>query len=309
MSVMKVRPVLTALWLAAALLPAAAAWAHPHPDAQAGAAAGEALPERSDASKFLRFVDDDVGGGELQTSVVRYKNATGQHVDLIGAVHVGDRAYYRTLDRRFEDYDALLYELVMPEGERPPRMGARREPADANLISMLQQMMKTVLELDFQLDGIDYRAENFVHADLSAERFAELQTERGEGFLELLIRSLLNPPPAGEAQPMTLNDLMLAFQAPDRARQLKLLFAQQMRQMDQMLAMLEGPDGSVIVTERNKRALEVLQEQLQAGAEDVGIFYGAAHLPDMEQRLRAMGFEQAGEPEYLTAWDMTADEE
>src|SRR5687768_15113098 len=50
--------------------------------------------EASSEAKFLRFEDDPTGGGTLQTSIVRYANDDGATVDLIGAVHVGDRAYY-----------------------------------------------------------------------------------------------------------------------------------------------------------------------------------------------------------------------
>ena len=37
-------------------------------------------------------------------------------VDLIGAVHIGDIAYYDELNKQFTQYDALLYELVAPPG-------------------------------------------------------------------------------------------------------------------------------------------------------------------------------------------------
>ncbi len=57
----------------------------------------------------------------MQTAVVRYTNkaAAGKdpvQVDLIGAVHIADPAYYEKLNERFKHYDVLLYELVAPEG-------------------------------------------------------------------------------------------------------------------------------------------------------------------------------------------------
>ena len=39
----------------------------------------------------------------------------------------------------------------------------------------------------------------------------------------------------------------------------------------------------------------------------MGVFYGAAHLTGIEKLLEERGFEQVGEPVYLTAWDMTPD--
>ncbi|MEM8872750.1 MAG: hypothetical protein AAGD32_00695 [Planctomycetota bacterium] len=266
-------------------------------------------PPASDAEKFIKF-NDRGNGGELQTSIVTYRNADGVTVDLIGAVHIGDRAYFETLNDRFPAYDSLLYELVLPEGAAPPRAGGQRQfDLDASMIGNLQVLMKQALELDFQLDRIDYHKPNFVHADLDAATFTRLQQDRNETFLDLFIKAMLNPPTQEEMAQMEQLDfmeLLQAMQAPDRARQLKLLFAKQMRQMDQMTRLFDGPNGSVIIHERNNVAFEVLDKQIDAGDKHLGVFYGAAHLPHMEELLIERGFEQVGEPEYITAWDMTA---
>ena len=46
-----------------------------------------------------------------------------------------------------------------------------------------------------------------------------------------------------------------------------------------------GIDGSAVIDGRNQRAIDVLREQIDSGAKRLGIFYGAAHMPDMEGRL------------------------
>jgi len=66
---------------------------------------------------------------------------------------------------------------------------------------------------------------------------------------------------------------------------LKRVLAGQFEHMDSMMEALEGPDGSTIIAERNKVALETLKEQIAAGKLKIGIFYGAGHMPDMERRL------------------------
>ena len=56
------------------------------------------------------------------------------------------------------------------------------------------------LNLDYQLDDIDYTRPNFVHADLDAETFQQLQSERGESFAQLILTSLskaMSDPSAG----------------------------------------------------------------------------------------------------------------
>jgi len=62
----------------------------------------------------------------------------------------------------------------------------------------------------------------------------------------------------------------------------------------------------VLITERNRAALKVLRDQLNAGKKDLAIFYGAGHLADMDERLREdFGFEPVSIT-WLTAWDLTA---
>ena len=66
-------------------------------------------------------------------------------VALIGAVHIGDVAYYRQLNEYFKQYDALLYELVAPAGTVVPR---GRGTSNAHPVGLLQNGIKRLLELE-----------------------------------------------------------------------------------------------------------------------------------------------------------------
>ena len=67
---------------------------------------------------------------------------------------------------------------------------------------------------------------------------------------------------------------------------------------------LEGKEGSTLITERNKKALSVLQKQLAMGKKRIAIFYGAGHLSDMEKRLaKDFGLIRSKE-EWLDAWNL-----
>jgi hypothetical protein len=82
--------------------------------------------------------------------------------------------------------------------------------------------------------------------------------------------------------------------------------AEQFEDMEAATAVLDGPEGSTIVTERNKAALGVLKQQLELGHARIAIFYGAAHLSDMDERLAAdFHLTQSG-TKWLTAWDLAA---
>jgi hypothetical protein len=69
---------------------------------------------------------------------------------------------------------------------------------------------------------------------------------------------------------------------------------------------LEGPEGSTIITERNKVALKKLSEQIAAGKKKIAIFYGAGHLGDMEKRLAADFQLKRKDEQWLDAWNLKA---
>jgi hypothetical protein len=59
----------------------------------------------------------------------------------------------------------------------------------------------------------------------------------------------------------------------------------------------------VIISDRNAKCLRVLKKQVKRGHKMLGIFYGAAHFPDMEKRLVEKGYQQISQ-EWMTAWDV-----
>ena len=63
-------------------------------------------------------------------------------------------------------------------------------------------------------------------------------------------------------------------------------------------------NGTVILSERNKRALEILQKTITGGKKKIAVFYGAAHMPELTQKLQGLGFTQDS-TDWETAWDLT----
>src|SRR5687767_5462070 len=57
------------------------------------------------ASGFLRFVDNGVAGGRLESADVTYQNADGVTVRLASAIHIGETSYYQALAKSFEKDD------------------------------------------------------------------------------------------------------------------------------------------------------------------------------------------------------------
>ncbi len=265
--------------------------------------------------KFVRFIDEK-GGGQLETAVVTYKNEAGVELKLVSAIHIGERSYFEGLAKDFDAEDAVLYELVKEKGADLPGPAAIRRKAEAgegggHPIGELQRFLKSTLNLEYQLDIIDYTKKNFVHADMDREAFEKAQAARGESFetmmLQQLIAAIRKPAPelaGGDDPEKMLRSLVKVITRPDMERQVKTFLARQVDQMQDAAMGLDGPGGSVILTERNKAAVKVLKETVKAGKKKVAVFYGAAHMPDLAKRVREMGFKPAGPVEWKQAWDL-----
>lgn len=224
-------------------------------------------------------------------------------IDLISAVHIGDEAYYARLNDRFDKYDVVLYELVAPKGQRPAQ---RRNPN--NPLAFLQLGAGELLELEHQLEGVDYKKENFVHADMSPADIQKSMNKRGESVLKIVLRALAADAPPQQQQdlkdmPKDLDGFMKMMLSPDRAVRLKRMMASQFENIDDQMAVL-FPQGSTIIEERNKVALKVLKEQITSGKKKIAIFYGAGHMKDMAARLKKDFRAKQYENEWITAWDL-----
>ena len=255
--------------------------------------------------KFLRFAEGEHTGGRLETSIVTYRNEAGATVRLVGAVHIGEKSYYEGLNDTFRGDDAVLYEMVKPKDAGIPEPN---QPAKSG-IGKFQHFLKDTLNLDFQLDDVDYSRPNFVHADLDAETFEKMQAERGESMFTLMIRQMMDAMSKGDVTTGLASDdmageLITMFCRPDGERQVKLLLARHMGDIEKSAAGLDGPNGSVILSERNKAALKVLATTLAAGKKHISVFYGAAHMASMSDTLqKEMGFKPVS-VEWRMAWDL-----
>ena len=259
--------------------------------------------------QFLRLTKDERGKPlALEVAIVRFTEVSPKNnrkpaiVDLVGAVHIGEPEYYDRLNDEFETYDVVLFEMVAPKEAAIPKsgQGKNRHP-----VAAIQNMITKMLELEYQLDGVDYQSENFLHADMSPAEFSKSMKDRGESFFGMFLRSMgyAMTQPSSNSRSSDAQLLMALFDK-NRALALKRIMAGQFQDMGGVLAILDGPDGSTLITERNKVALAVLKTQLAAGVKKVAIFYGAGHMPDMAKRLKDdFRMERKG-TRWLRAWDL-----
>ena len=246
----------------------------------------------------------------FDTAVVRFADRKKEvAVDLIAAVHIGDKEYYEELNELFKQYDSVLYELVAEEGTRINRKEIE-ERKKKNVLTGFQSGMGETLNLEFQLTHVDYTAENFVHADLSPDEFAKRVAERGD-LLQTLYRMLVHGMSKGsegaDAELKLQGRMLGTLFSSNPSLSLKRLFAREMfSQMDDSMWVIGG-DGSAIITDRNKAALKVLRERIDKGDKKIAIFYGGAHHPEFAASLKKEFRMAPVQTTWIIAWDLTSD--
>ncbi len=261
--------------------------------------------------RFLRIKEDAKGRPiAMQTSVTRYEltNDDGEKVsvDLIGVVHIGEKEYYKKLNKDFEKYDGLLYELVAPKGTIIPK-GGRGASDGLNPIAAMQKGMQQGLGLEFQLEHIDYTKDNFVHADMSPEEFGESMAKNEESIAKVIFRAM-GQSMAMQGAGQGGNDIAMlrALISGDKLA-LRRQAADQIRNMEGGMNIFKGKEGSTIIDHRNAKCMEVLRKEMAVGKKKLAIFYGAGHLPDMERRLESDFQIKSGAQYWYDAWKLKKD--
>lgn len=295
------------LFIAAAILassPVSATAAGPKPPSDA--AVNPAQQPAFEPSRFIRVVRDAEGKpASLETATVRYASpdADDLAVDLVAVTHVGEPDYFGGLNGQLADYDAVLYELVAPEGAVP------RKGADGGMIPAL---LKSSLELEYQTERIDYTRKNFVHADLTPRQIGEKMRERGQTGLSVafdVFKSMMaeagrRAERGDEAADLDGFGLATLLLDPKGKPKLKRAFALELERAEMDEALGETA-RRMLITDRNEVVAAVLRKQIDAGRRRLAIFYGAGHMPDLERRLiEDFGLERQG-VQWREAWDLS----
>ena len=250
---------------------------------------------------YIRYIAAATGKDHLDTAIAHFKHGAVQ-VDLVAAIHIADVHYYKQLQRKLDAYPRLLFELVAADGQQFARTGVHSESG----LSGVQLWLRDKLGLSFQLQEIDYKRTNFVHADLSPDELMTHLKSHWVDTLGMLLRWMLS-----DAARSTNADGSIRFGglelfgalAPgaDRNLAIKRMLARELSEMGDLTGANAASDA--LIARRNEAAIATLQAQLATGVKKLGIFYGGAHMPDMQRRLEALGFARTG-TDWLVAWDM-----
>jgi len=279
--------------------------------------------DRPAQGEHLRYAPAGKQAGGLDIAVTSYVHPESRiRVALFGVVHVADAPYYERVKHELSEYDVVLYEGVKPEALTAEEWQASFNKGDGEVASLQRKLAKW-FGFRYQLDALDYTAENFVHADMTEQEFLD-----GGGGVLIPGRdagktagSTAEDPeaPAGPDYGMGQRRLTTAVNStlgvveefgeellgkPSVVRSMaRRMFAETMGTADigSALDMFPGLT-ELILTKRNEVVLERLKATLAEAPRTVAIFYGAAHMPDLEKRLvDSLGFERA-DAHWLRAW-------
>lgn len=269
-----------------------------------------AEPSDENASKepaYVRVHEDEGKPQALQTATVRFVGQPGTRydgaiVDLVGVVHIGQDEYYAELKEQLSRYQTVLYELVAPDGTRirPEDLEERR-----SILASVQTGMKDMLNLEYQLEKIDYMAENFRHADMSPDEFVKDLEERGDSVWKMVAR-MMGAGIASQAKTGGDAGLLLAMFSKDRPMKMKQAMARQLVDIELVTAGMDDANGeNTLIKGRNRKAFEILKDELDQGKDNIAVFYGAGHLPDMADRLENEFGMKPTRTTWANAWDLT----
>ena len=248
------------------------------------------------------------------------------YVDLVGAIHIAEKGYYGEINELFKEYETVVFELVSDTDDMKALMEeAKKQKQEKrswnplNIISYLQEDSAKFLKLSHQMDGIDYLAENLKRGDSGSLEFILWTIQNGDVvnfLLDAVARSFVETTPgSGEGMAVAL------LCAKDGRLAARRLFAIELADtsitdLEKEVRALKKSDSdkkqreSAIIHLRNKKAIAVVQNELDAGRKRVALFFGAAHLPDLGDHLeKDFGLKLQPETRWFKAWNLEKIEE
>lgn len=263
---------------------------------------------------FVRSIDLPEKLSAIQTRTVEYRprSGAGPGIVLVGAAHLGTPEYYASLQQRLDACSVVLFEGVGLAQVLKAGPGALHRELG------LQKQLADALGLVFQLNAIDYRRPHFLNSDLAAEevqseiqeRTAKVPGTKSEETFASLMEALQG---TGKGAEM-LQPLLALLGGSDQTRETtRLLFIEILGRAGEFLTLAKGASPEmrdlfeVILTERNEIVMRDLRAQLakRKAGENVAIFYGAAHLPEIAERISRELLYAPAEEHWVTAF--TAD--
>jgi chitinase len=240
-------------------------------------------------SSYTRSITEPSGILNMQTKAERLSAPGKPDIWLVGAIHVGSHAYYSQVQSLLNSQDLVLYEGVRPTDSSAASM----KPAATGPMS-IYKVLSDAIGLDFQLNDINYDRPNWKNVDLSWERIVALNKMEAKSKSTGVdtIKSLLDPN-GTMAKAFTK---MITSATPGTREAFKLMIVKFAG--GGFKSPLDPTTNDIVIGARNKVVVDAIGQVLAKPnpPKSIGVFYGAFHLPTMEQSLAdRFGYREAEE--------------
>lgn len=263
------------------------------------AVAAKDLPKvyQANAQTYVRTVQSGSDTFSVQTASRVFRRAGSPEIELVGAMHAAEPAYYRSLQQRLSRADLVLYELVVDEEDAKADELSMQRAEDKSAFSRLASS----LGLISQNRGIDVNKKNFRRCDMTYQQMiASLQQEAQQGNSEGKSAHTAKNEFAKLGRVLSGGSWMMNgvvglvgmnHSLRERVRFMLVATGQENDDDPALHPRLQ----KLILEDRNAFVMSELAQVLRReNHRRIAIFYGAAHLPDMEKRLLRMGYRAAG---------------
>lgn len=228
---------------------------------------------------YVQSLTKPDGKLEIMTAAQKFVREGKPDIWLVGAIHIGTKAYYTSVQELLNAQEAVFYEGVRPA--TPPKPVATPVPTDAP--KPIYKVLSDALGLEFQLTNIDYGREGWRNVDLTWEELDKINKEVGGGKPTQFdqVRTMLDPksPAAG------MLATMLSTATPGMKEAIKIMIVR--AATGQSNVALSPATEKVILEARNKAVVDELGKTVDAAdaPKSIAVFYGALHMGEMQTAL------------------------
>jgi hypothetical protein len=281
---------------------------------------------------YTRVANPDTNTMQLQIALRKFVpvGKTGPTIWLAGVMHLGEPQYYNALQSFLDKQTVVLYEGINADAH-PHHV---HDPTNATVVATnaiaasralgtnsdysMQATLARSLGLVFQLEAIDYDRTNFLNSDLSIGEIQRIMTGPPGGptrdsptnaSFDVLLQIMDGSSFLGSLVKMGLQYLAAN---PQMQAVAKMTLIEAIGKLKGDLSDVQGlpPDWQhllqVLIQARNAHLLQDLRDELAKipASGSVAVFYGAAHMDDMEKKLTSDFHYRAAEDVWLPAFSV-----
>lgn len=251
---------------------------------------------------YTQSLTTPAGIVQMQTSAQQLVREGKPDIWLIGAVHIGTKDYYTSLQKLLDGQEVVLFEGVKSAANPTPKPTTDKDaPKQDPNERPVYKVLSDALGLEFQLNAIKYDRPNWKNVDLTWEELDKINKdaggEKGNSGGYGQIKQILDPK-SPQAKMFTN---MLDTATPGTREAIKLMIVKSVASGE---LVLDAATENLVIKARNKIVIDSLAKSLDSPKppKSIAVFYGAKHLADMEETLvKNFGYKLGKQQWFLAA--------